>query len=226
MLNRQLIFALCLALFLSSGSFAAPPEAKCHGNTTRLYSNQNLDLSICHGDYVQINLAKLDQWQDCVDSMLFLTDKKTKIVSMLADCLPTKAEQFKVSKDSLLLRHFYVEYPGFSEKPLLIENTNLVTLTKQYSLLRKFPACQKSEVDQAIRQIEATRAKPFDGNTYFSAIYGSFYKLRDCANSFPTEILATLTEYSRKSVFDGEVSETLDGVIDEVRLIASAKRQN
>lgn len=223
---QQLVFAFCITLIFPSALFAAPPEAKCHGDTTLLYSNPNLDLSICHGDYVKINPSKLNQWQNCVDSMLLITDKKQKRVSALVDCSPTKTLQFKIDKDNLLQRIFYVEYPKYVEKPLLIESTSLVSLAKQYTFLRRFPNCQKKEIDQATREIEITKAKPFAGSTFFSSIYGNFYKLRDCANSFPAEILAVLTDYQQRKIFDGEVSETLNDVINEVRLIAAAKQQN
>ena len=64
----------------------------------------------------------------------------------------------------------------------------------------------------------------FDGKTYFTSIYGGFFKLRDYAVSDPDFVLSILNKYKKKGVFDGEVAETLSNVIDEVELIAKASR--
>jgi len=216
-----LLFSLAIPI-----SWAAEEQAKCYGVSTLLYSNSNMDLIICHGEYTKINVSKLDQWQDCADAIIQVRNKKQNIVYQYADCSPTGSKQFSVHGGLFKLRHYYTEYPGFKERPLLIETLDLATSVKQYEFIKKFPVCSKKNIDDAIAQINLTVAKPSDMRTYFDSVYGGFYKLRDCANDYPSVVLETLKKYGNDGIFDGEVAETLDAVTGEVELISAALTRN
>lgn len=80
----------------------------------------------------------------------------------------------------------------------------------------------RDDIENAAKQVDSTTAKPFDGNTYFTSVYGGFYKLRDCAKSDPKLVLSILRKYQTNDLFDGEVAETLTSVTGEVELIQTA----
>lgn len=138
------------------------------------------------------------------------------------DCTPTGTMQFMVRGDRFLVRHFYRRYPGFDMKPLLVESFNLVTYKKNYRFIKRFVGCDRSEVEAAKHRIDSAVAKPFDGRTYFPAVYGGLYSLRDCAATKVDRVLPILRQYENDGAFDGEVAETLDEAMDEVKLISRA----
>ncbi len=198
-------------------------EVTCGGDSTLLYTNNKIALTICHSPYTRIDRVRLDHWQDCNDAMIHIRDKNQGKNTEYADCLPGARKQFRVRRDAFMLRHFYETYPGrFELKPLVVETLNLTTNTKTYQFEKRFPACTKKYVDDAAKQIDAATAKPFDGDTYFDSVYGGFYKLRDCAQSAPRLVLSILQRYGKSGLFDGEVAETLSSVISEVELIDAA----
>lgn len=124
-----------------------------------------------------------------------------------------------------MLRHFQTTYPGFESEPLLIESLDLETSKKTYEFEKQFPACGRNDIDHAAKQIDSTTAKTFNRETYFTSVYGGFYKLRDCAKSDPQSVLTILRKYQNSDLFDGEVVETLSSVTSEVELIHAAIRR-
>jgi hypothetical protein len=217
--------AILIIVLATQNTLAIGAETTCGGISTTLYSSNDLTLSICHGPYTAINRSKLHQWQNCDDAMVLISDKKQRKTSIYADCGFASKKQFMLRNNAFMLRHFYSGYPNFEEKPLLIETLNLVANTKKYELLRTFPVCRKKDINNAIQQIDSTRAKPFDDKTFFTSIYGGFYKLRDCAATDSKLVYTSLRKYQENKVFDGEVAETLSMVISEVELIAKATNQ-
>jgi hypothetical protein len=121
-----------------------------------------------------------------------------------------------------MLKYDYMEYPGFEEKPLLIESFDLTTRAKKYIFKKQFLQCSKKDIENSIKQIDSTIAKPFDMNTYFDHVYGGLFKLRDCAKTEPLTVSAALQKYEKKAVFDGEVAETFSEIFEEVKLISAA----
>jgi len=203
---------------------ASEPVTECGGYNTVLYSNNDVALSICHAPYTKIDRSLLGQWQDCDDAMIYLRDKIHGTTKEYADCSPTTRKQFMVRGNTLRLRHYYTEYPGFEDKPLLVETFDIHTKKKKYEIVAKLITYNKKDIENAVAEIDTTIEKPFDGSTYFKSIYGGFFKLRDYAISDPDFVLSVLNKYKKKGVFDGEVAETLSNVIDEVELIAKASR--
>jgi hypothetical protein len=224
--NAMMIVVLIVAVLWSAASDKAfATEVTCGGYSTLLYANNEIALTICHGPYTKIDRARLDHWQDCDDAMIHIRDKKQGKTTEYADCLPGGLKQFRVQGDAFVLRHFYATYPGrFESKPLLVETLKLTTGAKTYQFEKRFPACTKADVDDAIKQIDTTMAKPFDGKTFFDSVYGGFYKLRNCAQSAPSMVLAILQRYGKSGLFDGEVAETLSSVTSEVELIYAATK--
>lgn len=211
-----------IIIFSVPNAFASKPVATCGGVSTLIYSNSEMDLSICHGEYTKIDKSKLGQWQNCDDAMVQIRDKKHGKLSQYADCLTNKIRQFRIVDKSLMLNHVYMEYPGFEEKPLLIESFDFTTRTKKYIFKKKFLLCNKKDIENSIKQIDATIAKPFDMKTYFDLVYGGLFKLRDCAKSEPVTVSAALKKYENRAVFDGEVAETFSEIFEEVKLISAA----
>lgn len=214
---------LVAAILFAIHSVASAAEVTCGGLSTLLYANDKIALTICHGPYTKIDRTRLEQWQDCDDAMIHIRDKTNGKTAQYADCLPGARKQFRISGDTFMLRNFYATYPGrFDSEPLLVEVLNLATNKKTYEFEKQFPACARKDIDEAAKQIDSTTAKPFDGKTYFTSVYGGFYKLRDCAKSNPQLVRSVLLKYERSGLFDGEVAETLSSVINEVELIHAA----
>lgn len=216
------IFALAL---VTQNTPAFGSDVTCGGINTTIYSSRDTTLNICHGPYTKVDRSKLHQWQNCDDAMIQITDKKSGKTSLYVDCGFPSKKQYMLRNNEFMVRHFYSGFPNFDEKPLLVETLNLATKKKKYEFLKIFPVCRKQEIEQAIQQIDSTRSKPFDGNTFFASIYGGFYKLRDCAATDSVRVLAALQKYQTGQTFDGEVAETLGIVIHEVELIALASSQ-
>lgn len=216
--------SILLFVLATQNTLAIGAEAKCGGISTTLYSSNDFSLSICHGPYTKINLSQLHQWQNCDDAQIQINDKKRGKTTIYADCGVAK-KQFMLHNNAFMLRHFYSGYPNFEEKPLLIETLNLADNTVKYKLLKTFPVCSKKDINNAIQQIDLTKSMPFDGNTFFTSIYGGFYTLRDCAASDSKLVYAALRKYQESMIFDGEAAETLNTVISEVEIIAKATHQ-
>lgn len=206
----------------TSQVLASEPVAECFGDSTVLYSNNDVTLSICHAPYTKIDRSLLGQWQDCDDAIVYLRDKAHGTTKEHVDCSPTTRKQFMVRGHTFMLRHFYTEYPGFESKPLVVETFDIHNKEKKYEIVAKLKTYNKKDIENAVAKIDSTITKPFDGKTYFTSIYGGFFKLRDYAVSDPDFVLSILNKYKKKGVFDGEVAETLSNVIDEVELIAKA----
>lgn len=207
------------------GAFASAPDAACNGIDTLIYSNSEIDLSICHGEYTKIDQSKLGQWQGCDDAMVQIREKRHGQLSQYADCLTNRIRQFKIEDNALLLNHSYTEYPGFDEKPLLVERLDLATRTKKYIFKKQFPACSKKDVDSSVRQIDSGMTNQSDMKKYFDLVYGGLFKLRDCAKSDPASVIAAYKRFEKKALFDGEVAETFSELFEEVRLISDAIAQ-
>ena len=216
--------SILLFVLATQNTLAIGAEAKCGGISTTLYSSNDLSLSICHGPYTKIYLSQLHQWQNCDDALIQISNKKQGKTTIHTDCGVAK-KQFMLRNNEFMLRHFYSGYPNFEEKPLLIETLNLADSTVKYKFSKTFPVCSKKDINNAIQQIDLTKAKPFDGNTFFTSIYGGFYILRDCAATDSKLVYAALRKYQESMVFDGEAAETLNTVISEVEIIAKAINQ-
>lgn len=216
---------LMSCILAAPGAFASEPDTACSGIDTLVYSNSEIDLSICHGEYTKIDKSKLSQWQGCDDAIVQIRDKRHGQLSQYADCMANKIRQFKIEDNALLLNHFYTEYPGFDEKPLLIERLDLATRSKKYIFKKQFSACSKKDIDSSVRQIDSGMANQPDMKKYFDLVYGGLFKLRDCTKSDPTSALAAYKSLEMKALFDGEVAETFSELFEEVRLISDAIAQ-
>lgn len=214
--------SVAFTIFVSSAAAASGSGVSCGGYNTVLYSNDELALSICQGQAQRFSRSDLAHWQDCADAMILIRDKKHGTTTEYMDCTPTGRVQFMIRSNRFRVRHFYTEYPGFEMKPLLVESFNLGNHTKTYQFIKRFVGCNKGDVEAAKRQIDSAVAKPFDGKTYFPAVYGGFYKLRDCSVTKPGVVLQILQRYEDEGRFDGEVAETLDEVMDEADAISRA----
>lgn len=220
--HRSFKYSLILASVLFSNSPVSAEEPfRCGGENTRIYTGSDIAVSVCHGSHVHIDDAKLDQWQECGDSIIYLRDNSDGSTVEITDCMYV-GKQFRVNGDKLLLRHFMTGYPGNDSTPFLVETLNLKTKSKSFQFEYEFPECSWSDVGKARQKINAETAKPFNGETYFRAIYGGMYDLRNCAKSQPGYALANLIRLDEWQRFDGEVSETLSIIISEVELIYQA----
>ncbi len=225
MLTSKTTGLLAIGLLFLMNSLLVVAEVTCGGYSTVLYSGDEIVLTICHGPDSKITRSKSDQWQYCDDAMIQIRNKKDGKTIKYADCRPGITKQIMVHGDTLMLRHFYVDFSNeFEAKPLLIEAMNLRTNEKNYEFEKRFPICSRQDINDAIMQINSSTEKPFDGKTYFTAVYGGFYKLRDCAKSQFGMVLSILNKYQESNLFDGEVSEVLDEVVEEVEIIHAASR--
>lgn len=220
----KLVSFLFLFILAAPNAFASTPDGTCGGVSTLIYSNSEMDLSICHGEYTKIDKSKLGKWQNCDDAMVQIKDKKHGELSQYADCQTNKIRQFMIADNSLMLNHVYMEYPGFEEKPLLIERFDLTTRAKKYIFKKQFLVCNKKDIDNSIKQIDSGIAKS-DMGKYFDFVYGGLFKLRDCAKTDPVSVLAVFKKYENKALFDGEVAETFSELFEEVKLISAAVDQ-
>lgn len=216
--RRGFSLILLLASLLASASALANDPFTCGGESTPIYSDPDITVSVCHGANVHMDDAKSGEWQACVDSAIYQHSRRNGSNVEITDCGFT-GKQFKVDGDHLLLRHFLTEYPGDESRPFLIEDINIKAGTKGFQYEREFPRCGLSDVEDAVDRIEAEMKRPFNGETYFREVYGGLYALRDCAKSLPGLALAHLREYAKREVFDGEVAETLDAITSEVEVI-------
>lgn len=216
---------LFLCILAVPNAFASARDLTCGGISTLIYSNSEMDLFICHGEYTKIDKSKLGQWQNCDDAMVQIRDRKHGKLSQYADCITNKIRQFMIADNSLMLNHVYMEYPGFEEKPLLIERFDLATRTKKYIFKKQFLVCNKKDIDNSIKQIDSGIANQSDMGKYFDFVYGGLFKLRDCAKTNPVSVLAVFEKYEKKALFDGEVAETFSELFEEVKLIAAAVAQ-
>lgn len=220
----KIAILLSLSFFVIPNALATGTDAACGGESINIYSNKDLDLIICHAPYTKISQTQLDQWQDCDDAIIQINDKKKGKTTEYMDCGLSSNMQFMLRDNKFMLRHYFTEYPGFEMKPMLIERLDLVSNKSTYEFIKEFPACSKKEIDRTIQVIDSTIIAPFDGKTYFKSIYSNLFNLRDCAISNPDLVIATLDNYQKRRVFDGEVAETLVSVIDEVKLISKATK--
>lgn len=219
-LSRQLLIGAFIIFLCQTISVA---EETCGGLGTRLYANDNLALTICHGPYTQIDLKHLYQWQNCDDAQIQIRSMKNGATTPYADCLSEAGTQFRIRDDDFMLKYFQTTYPGFETEPLLVEILNLETNETTFQFEKKFPACTRNDIDQAVIQIDTAIAKPFDGEQrYFDLVYGGFYKLRNCARSAPGQVLSILRKYQNKRLFDGEAAEILSSVTSDAELIYAA----
>lgn len=216
------LVSLLFLFWAMPNAFASAPDATCGGISTLIYTNSEIDLSICHGEYTRIDKSNLGQWQNCDDAMVQIRDKKHGKLTQYADCLTNKIRQFMVLENSLMLSHVYMEYPGFDEKPLLIESLDLTTRSKKYIFKKEFSVCNKKDIDNAIKKIDSVIANPADVGKYFDLVYGGLFKLRDCAKTEPVSVIAAFKNYEKRALFDGEVAETFGELFEEVKLISAA----
>lgn len=204
--------------------FASGSEDECFGIKTPIINKGPLTLVICHAPYTKIEKTRLAEWQNCDDAIFMLVEKipGNDRWTKLAECEVTMNRQFKVKKDTFFLLHYFMQYPGFNEIPMLVETYNIRTKARLFKITGKLESIQKPDVDKAIQAIDAEIKKPFDGNTYFDSVYGGFFKLRRYALRDPDFSLSILKKYEESGKFDGEVSETLSGIVSEVELISKA----
>jgi len=183
-------------------------------------------LTICHGPYTKIDWSSLSEWQSCDDAKIQIRRKGNAKTAEYVDCMPMVPKQFSIRGNNLLLLHFFTEYPGFKKKPMLVETIELSTDKRKYEFVEKFTARSKKDFESAVKQIDSTLTKPFDGTTFFTSIYGGFFVLRDYAAVDPKSVLLVLQNYQKRGGrIDGEVAETLSEVIEEVNLIYAAHQK-
>jgi len=217
---------LLIVLFLFvMGTVVSAADVTCNGYATILYDNDKTALSICHGPYTKIDRKRLDQWQACDDAIIQIKDKESGKKHQYADCLSDAGKEFRVDGNVFMLRHFLMTYPEFESQPLLVESLDLMTNKKTYRFEKQFPVCTKKDISDAANQIDSVTVKPFEGKTYFNAVYSNLYTLRDCAKSNPELVISILRRYRTGNYFDGEVEETLNSVVDEVELIGAATQR-
>lgn len=228
MRNYLLILFVLSIITLSQGACEKKTESRCGGDKTTLITANGLNLFMCHAPYTKIDTSKLGEWQNCDDGMFYIESTSGSMVKekLINECVVTSKMEFRIQDNSLKLRHYYAEYPGFKEKPKIIESFDIVKGIVTYKIVGRYEKRTKEEIDKTIMEIENTIAKPFDGKTYFSSMYTNLYKLRDYAVVDPQYSLTVLRGYQEKRVFDGEVSETLSNIIEEVELISKAVGNN
>lgn len=214
------VFIMCIVFLKIS---FAETNFNCNGLSTVIYSNNNTAVAVCHSLQMKIKRASLAQWQDCTDAMIYIRNKKTNKSDMLTDCIPISHKKFKINKNSVLIMHYYNEYPGFELKPLLIENHNIINNSKTFTLIAKLKKHTKEEILKAISLLDDEVKKPFNGSTYFKNVYNGFFMLRNHALSDPQFALNKLNKYNNSNEFSGEVSEVLSDVVREAKLISYIK---
>lgn len=216
--------ALLLAPAIST-SLAAEPDFSCGGNTTKLYSSKDVILTICHGPYTEVDHSKLNQWHSCDDATIQGWRKEGHMTEY-ADCSLLVFKEFSVRDGSLLLRHFFTDYPGFEQKPKVIETIDLRTNNRKFEFVGKFSASGREDFERAIMNIDSMLSKPFDGRASISSVYEGFFIIRDYAIVDQRSALSALQKYEKNGhpLIDGEVSETLHLVVDEVKLIDAARQ--
>lgn len=222
----HIVKLITLTMFLvsigASNIAFAEPDFECYGFSTVIYKNNDLAIAVCHSQHMKVKRSLLKQWQGCSDAMIYIRNKKINKSELHTDCSPITYKEFKVIDNHLLIKHYHTEYPGFEIKPLLVENHNLIKNTKTHTLVVKLPTYTKKEIQLAIYNISKIVSKPFDGNTYFDAVYGGFFMLRGYTQTDPKFALKKLREYNNSDLFSGEVSEVLSDVVDEAELISLA----
>jgi len=222
------IFKLSISIILlfniaTPSILYANPQFECNGYSTIIYKNNEVAVAVCHSLHMKVKRSLLSQWQDCTDAMIFIRNIKTHSSQIHTDCTPITHKQFKINKNTLSIKHYYNEFPGFELKPLLVEKYNIIEKTKKHTLIVKLPKYTKNEVLEAISKIDKEVLKPFNGNTYFDNVYNGFFMLRAYAHIDPKFALNKLKEYEKSNLFSGEVSEVLSDVVVEAELISFSK---
>lgn len=198
----------------------------CGGYGTIIFSNNEIDIFVCHAPYTKIKISLLHTWQSCDDANIYIHNKENDKTTKYLDCNPTLEKQISIKKDLLLVRHLFHPESWEEVSPLVIETYNIKNKSKKYELVAKLPIYTKTEITKAIAEIEETIEKPFDGMTYFKSIYGSFFKLRSYSAKDPEFVLSILKQYLKRKVFDGEASEILWDIIQESELISFTIKQH
>ena len=221
-MTNYLAIPLAIVVCCMPLSSNASENFQCSAESTLLYSDNSSEVAMCHGSYLTIDTQRLSTWQDFVDASIYIQDKKSGAAHEYIDCGALHEKQFRVEDSHLSIRHFFTTYSGSETLPPLIETLDLKTQAKTFRFENDFQKCDQTSINKAVHKIDAETAKPFNGATYFSAVYGGFYELRNCSFSEPEKVLSILQKYDTSDSFDGEVSETLSEVISEVELIRQA----
>lgn len=212
--------------FISTQALAGEAESQCGGGATSLLSYKGSDIYICHGPYEKINITELDKWQTCIDGMFYLRTKVNGIIheTLLNECVPTIRMEYRINNDNFEIKHYFSEFPGFTEKERIIESYNIKNGKNSYTVIGEVVKLTQQDIDNEANKITEEISKPFNGNTYFTIVYTAFHKIRDYAFIDPAYSLSILKEYQSKQLFDGEVAEVLSNIIEEAELISKAVR--
>lgn len=217
--------SLVVAGILPFAALADSEDFECGGTITNLHTSPDVTVSICHAPYTKFDISNLSNWQACIDSIIYIT-AKDGMNTVHTDCTPDTYNEFKVSANSLFVKHYYETYPDFEGKPLVVEEFFIRTHKSKYTLVAKLPHITKNQLESSLYQLESELSKPFDGKTYFTAVYGAFNNLLAYSAQDPEYSHNVLAEYEKRGIFEGEVSETLSATIGYVNLIQITKQSN
>jgi hypothetical protein len=216
---------LVMAIMLPFELFADPESYECGGTVTNIYTSPDISVSICHAPYTKFDLKNLINWQPCIDAIIYTT-ARNGVSTIHTDCSPDTYSEFKVSTNNLFVKHYYEAYPGFESKPLVVEEFITKTQKSTYTLSANLTHITKTQFESSLSQLEAELRKPFDGKTYFSAVYGAFSNILAYSTQEPEYALKVLAEYEKRGIFDGEVSEILSATIGYANLIQKTVQGN
>lgn len=199
-------------------------EFACQGYNTIIHSTKTKLIAVCHGAYADFNRKEIGQWQDCYDSVIYTKDKKTSKNTVIADCSPTRYIQLRVHGGALDIKYYYDPYSSDEQKPFVLKSYDVSYSSSAYKILADLGRPTRKEVGKTVQLMNTEINKPFDGRTYFNAIYSGFDMIRAFAQVDPDFSMKVLNSYIERQVFYGEVSERLSQTIDDVQLIMSAKK--
>lgn len=220
------ITLLSLALLCFSALEAEESGFVCNGYMTALYSGTTNTIAICHGPYMKFDTKERSNWNQCGDSVIYSINKLNREQKVIADCSPMINKEFRVVDGKLEIQHYTNQLKGTEQLPFVLELYDVEDGGASYQYSYNPEKYTKKDIDGAIELIEKTISSPFDGKTYFNNIYSSFYKFRDYAVIDHQVSMDILNTYKERAVFDGEVAETLGGVIDDVLLIERVIKSN
>ena len=217
--------ALVMAIMLPFTADADTEAFECGGAVTNIYASPDVSVSICHAPHTKFDLSNLSKWQCCIDAIIYITTKDG-VNAIHTDCVPDANNEFKVSANSLFVKHYYEMHPSFESKPLVVEEFFIKTQKSKYVLVANLPRITKAKLESSLSQVESELHKQYDGKTYFTAVYGAFNNVLAYSAQDPEYSLNVLAEYEKRGIFDGEVSETLSTTIGYVNLIQKTNQRH
>lgn len=229
-------FLVAVQVLLFIGFFALNVSAKeasvkesefvCQGYNTIVHSDEMRLVSVCHGPYAELNRKKIEQWQDCYDSIIYERDKKKNRNTIIVDCSPVRYTQFRLINGVLDIKYYYDPYSGDGQEPFVLKSYDISRSSNTYKIVADLGSYTRQEIKETIQLMDVEISKPFDGRTYFNVIYSGFDKIRDFSVTDPIFSMKILNDYAARQVFDGEVSERLSLTIDDIELIKQANMSN